>query len=241
MKNELLNKEVLAMYDVRGIQSYIFKTNKIKEIIGASVVIDNIILDGLKEYIKDKDDNLYHIYWKSDDKHNVDEIDSFIKEDSDILMQVMFVGGGNAYVLFRTGEECKKVNRFLAKYVLDKTYSLNLAVAVVEKTDSYKNDYNAINEEMRRIKACMPNSMPVGAFPFMNADSITGYPISSKMDDEYLCTESYLKRKASNKEDSETKILDDLVTKKGDNSTLALVHMDGNSLGKRIMNIIFKI
>lgn len=55
MKNELLNKEVLAMYDVRGIQSYIFKTNKIKEIIGASVVIDNIILDGLKEYIKDKE------------------------------------------------------------------------------------------------------------------------------------------------------------------------------------------
>ena len=55
MKNELLNKEVLAMHDVRGIQSYIFKTNKIKEIIGASVVIDNIILDGLKEYIKDKE------------------------------------------------------------------------------------------------------------------------------------------------------------------------------------------
>ena len=27
MKAELLDKEVLAMYDVRGIQSYIFKSN----------------------------------------------------------------------------------------------------------------------------------------------------------------------------------------------------------------------
>ena len=34
MREELLDKEVLAMYDVRGIQSYIFKTNKAKEIIG---------------------------------------------------------------------------------------------------------------------------------------------------------------------------------------------------------------
>lgn len=32
MKIELLDKEVLAMYDVRGIQAYIFKSNKAKEI-----------------------------------------------------------------------------------------------------------------------------------------------------------------------------------------------------------------
>lgn len=48
-------------------------------------------------------------------------------------MQVLFIGGGNAYVLFRNGAECEKVNRFLAKYIMEQTYSLNLAVAVVEK------------------------------------------------------------------------------------------------------------
>lgn len=231
MKKELKEKEVFAMYDVRGIQSYIFKTNKVKEIIGGSIIIDNLIIDGLKEYAKSKDSNLYLTNWENDSP------DAFIKEDSKVEMQVMFVGGGNAYVLFRKGEICEKVNRYLGRYVLDKTYSLNLAIAVVEKTESYKNDYSAINLEMRRIKACMPSVAPVGAFPFMNADSITGYPIS-EYNGEYLCRESFLKTTASKKDENGIKILDDLVPKKGDNSTLALVHMDGNSLGKRIMKVM---
>ncbi len=231
MRSDLLEKEVLAMYDVRDIQGYIFKTNKVKEIIGGSIIVDNLILGGLKEYTKSKASDLYLTDWENDSP------DAFIKEGSNILMQVMFVGGGNAYVLFRKGSIAKEVNRYLGKYVLDKTYSLNLAVAVIEKTNSYKNDYSAINLEMRRIKACMPSVAPVGAFPFMSADSITGYPIS-KYDGEYLCSESFLKIRASEKDKEGVKILDDLVPKKGDNSTLALVHMDGNSLGKRIMNVM---
>ena len=48
MKKELLDKEVLAMYDVRGIQSYIFKSNKAKEIIGASVLVADVITKRFK-------------------------------------------------------------------------------------------------------------------------------------------------------------------------------------------------
>ena len=48
MKDELRQKPVLAMYDVRGIQGYIFSTNRIKDIIGASELVENIIIDGLQ-------------------------------------------------------------------------------------------------------------------------------------------------------------------------------------------------
>lgn len=53
MKAELQEKEVLAMYDVRGIQGYIFKSNVAKEIIGASVLVEKIITEGcnLTEYL----------------------------------------------------------------------------------------------------------------------------------------------------------------------------------------------
>jgi hypothetical protein len=54
MREELLNKEVLAMYDVRGIQNYIFRTNYVKEIIGASAMVENIILDGMKDMLTTK-------------------------------------------------------------------------------------------------------------------------------------------------------------------------------------------
>lgn len=250
MKEELRNKAVLAMYDVRGIQDYVFKTNAAREVIGASEIVEDIITSGLNEYVDenvdDSNKSKYLIDWKEKVEKkwmpsNENSEDAFIKEDSDILMQVMFIGGGNAYVLYRTGELCSEVNRFLGKYVLKETYSLNLAVAVVEKTNSYKKDYDAINDEMRRIKARMPQSQPIGALPFMAIDTITGFPITAKdeLKKKAICTESKLKiekfKKCKEKEDTE-KVFDNIVTEKGDNSTLAIIHIDGNSLGKRIMN-----
>ncbi len=260
MKESLRDKEVLAMYDTRAIQDYIFRTNKIKEIVGASCLIDNIIINGINKVIKDNcwDKTLYFTDWQeSKNKDNSHEKRSFLT-DKNIRMEVLFVGGGNAYVLFRYGTDCEKMNQALGKYFLNKTYSLNIYIAVVEKTDNYKNDYDAIQEEMDRIKAIMPEASLVGAMPFMEIDSITGYPLAkeTKIIDETesqgqtqmrmirVCTESYLKREEFQhkvceveKEGAE-KILDNMVTKKGDNSTLAVVHIDGNSMGTRIKDLM---
>ena len=148
MRPELLEQQVLAMYDVRGIQSYIFKSNAAKEIVGASALVEKIITDGLQAYVdtqkagEDEKMSRYMMDWTKDDPK------AFL-EHPEVEMQILFIGGGNAYVLFRQGRKCEKVNRFLAKYLLDRTYSLNLAVAVVPKTDSYMEDYEAINNMMR--------------------------------------------------------------------------------------------
>ena len=49
---DITNEPYIVMYDVRGIQDYIFKTNYAKEIVGASYIVDSIIIDGLREYIE---------------------------------------------------------------------------------------------------------------------------------------------------------------------------------------------
>lgn len=239
MRAELLSKSVLAMYDVRGIQSYIFSTNKVRDIIGASNLVENIIINGLRSIVEKNSWSAtqYLLDWEND------VADAFLN-DENVKMQVLFVGGGNAYVLYRNGETCEIVNRALAKYVLDETYSLNLAVAVVEKTDSYYDDYNAINEKMRDIKAVMPQTKPMGAFPFMPTDSMTGYPLSKKVvynkdEAEYISTESKLKRNWFGENDDE-RILDNMVTEKGSNSVLAVIHIDGNNVGSRIKDIMQK-
>ncbi|MBO6206364.1 MAG: hypothetical protein J6O73_05435 [Lachnospiraceae bacterium] len=41
------NKYVLAMYDIRGKQEFIFRTNKLKEIAGGSAVIRDLYKDYL--------------------------------------------------------------------------------------------------------------------------------------------------------------------------------------------------
>lgn len=242
-KECLENVEVLVMYDVRGIQNYIFRTNHIKDIIGASAMVENIITEGLEHIVAEKewDKTSFLTKWESD------QGDEFLKNEK-IQMQVMFIGGGNAYVLFRTGKMAHEVNKKLAKYVLDHTYSLNLAVAMVKKSDNYAENYKKINEEMRHVKGRMPEVKPVGAMPFMAVDSITGYPLSKiekiKNEDgeieqkKWLCTETFLKREKFPKGESAEKILDNMVTEKGDNSSLAIVHMDGNNMGKRIQKIM---
>ena len=43
-----LSKPVLAIYDIRGIQNYIFRTNRVKEIIGASNIVQDLFETILK-------------------------------------------------------------------------------------------------------------------------------------------------------------------------------------------------
>lgn len=235
MKEELLNKPVLAMYDVRGIQSYIFRTNRVQEIMGASRIVENIMIRGLKKICEDNQfsSNEYIVDWNTEDVE-------FLSNES-IKMQVMYIGGGNAYVLFRSGEICQTINRALARFVFENTYSLQLAVAVVEKTEDYGYDYNQVKLEMRRVKSEMPDGRPVGAFPFMKVDAMTGFPIVKESDDEFRSTESVLKIKAYVKsvQEGEEKILDNLTEK--EDSILAVVHIDGNSMGLRIGQIMRSI
>lgn len=232
------DKNYIAVYDVRGIQDYIFKTNHAKEIVGASLLVDSIIIKGLKKYVDslaEEEKSRYMTDWENDNPH------AFLTNPN-VQMQVMFIGGGNAYVLFRGETVCRDVNQFLGKYVLTETYSLNLAVAVRKKRDSYAEDYKDINAKLREIKGKMPHAMPAGALPFMKRDSVTGYPVSKRRK-EYdtvndYCTEAAKKRdKFPEKEFAQNegeRIFDNMVTEKGNDSNLAICHIDGNSMGMRI-------
>lgn len=232
------DNQVLAIYDVRGIQNYIYKTNKIKEIIGASWIVENIITDGLKKY-SNKQTAKCLLDWED----NTNSPWNAMELDTSILMQVLFIGGGNAYVLFKNEEECIKANRFLSKHVLENTYSLQLTVAYVEKTDSYKEDYRMLNQKLSAIKMRMNDSKPLGLQPFMASDSLTGYPLTSKVygadnKAEYVSTERGLKLQAAKGHIENEKILDKMISGKGDKSVLAVVHIDGNNMGKRIKGIM---
>ena len=46
------DRKVLAMYDAKGIQEYIYRTDKVKDVIGASYIVENIILEALKNAVE---------------------------------------------------------------------------------------------------------------------------------------------------------------------------------------------
>lgn len=230
-------KKVLAMYDVRGIQSYIFKTNKVKDIIGASILVEGIIEKAFcfaaEKLLKE---NEYIYTWENNESLKV------LEEESSVLAQVLFIGGGNAYIAYRKEEDFLNISREMSKYVLTQTYSLQLAIAMVKMTSDYYQDYKSINKEMTRIKESMPMTRCMGTLPIVKVDAMTGYPItidSAHLEDDEVSTEVRLKRAAcETRKEGKEKEFDNLITQKGEESQIAIIHIDGNNLGMRIRQLM---
>ncbi len=237
-------KQILAIYDVRGIQDYIFKTPKVKDAIGASFAIESIIDEALSyaaEQLK-LGENEVSLVWCTEDGPCLYEVEETMSEGKQI--EVLFIGGGNAYVLFADKELCVRVNRLMSKYVLEQTYSLQLAVAMVEKGNDYAEDYGRLRAELVRVKENMVFSAPVAALPIMQIELNTGYPlVKGKLVDEVpVSTETYGKKVRERRlreglSESE-KSYSEIVFEKGADSTLAVVHMDGNNMGLRIRSLV---
>ena len=108
------NKPVIAIYDVRGIQDYIFRTNKVKEIVGASLIVDNLVISEFKKAIQDNnniDENEVILNWES-------KAPLKFEDDEAIKVEVLYYGGGNLVVLFRNEDLAKNVSITMSKNIL---------------------------------------------------------------------------------------------------------------------------
>jgi len=237
-------KEVLAMYDVRGIQKYIYRTLKLKDAMGASALIEDIITDALRYACNRLDIKNCELNWYDDNGV------LRYKKSNNKDITVLYIGGGNAFVIFKCRTLCVEINKHMSKYIIEQTYSLQLAVAIVDKTENYQNDYKSIYREMNRIKSDMTVSKPLSALPIMKTELKTGFPainilsykekIDKKRIETNVSKETYLKILKKNKENEEDdidKILDNYA-KRGDDSRIAVVHIDGNNMGLRIRKLI---
>lgn len=243
MSNLDLSKPVLAMYDIRGIQNYIYKTAKVQDAIGASAIVECILPDSLKNGVKNYCENggscTYTLEWAGSEG-------PFPYASFETDVQVLYIGGGNALVCFSTGTLCVEINRFMSKYVLDQTYSLQLAVAIVQKTEKYSDDYANLFREMIRVKAEMVETHPLGALPVMDIEIKTGLPKSCLVPAglefyDVASRETYLKKLKERKVRDlveKAKRFDTYIEGKGEDSTIGVVHIDGNNMGLRIRELV---
>lgn len=236
------NKEkyILAMYDVRGIQNYIFRTPDLKSAIGASTLVEGIIETALKDAIEQEMQNgrilTTDLVWFEEECGPK----QYVEDAYDI--QILFIGGGNAFVIFRGKDLAVAINRKMAKYILEKTYALQLAVAMIEKSDDYQKDQADIRRKMEQVKRRISAATPFGATPAVRIDARTGYPITHLSGEEEYSTEAFNKKKTAEikRRDyaEEEKLIDSLRTKKGVDSNVAVIHIDGNNLGLSIRSML---
>ena len=147
------DKYILAMYDIRSKQEYIYKSNKMKEIIGASYIIRDCFKDNL--YLVDKECGGKKIFnykeaniIQKENKNPVKEADPISKSNTDDIKEekqsdirftpdnfrkhldegyvgeIIYDGGGNFFVLYRDLKAYQEVNKRFYKKLLENTYSL---------------------------------------------------------------------------------------------------------------------
>lgn len=219
---------IFAVYDIRGIQDYIFRSSKLKDVKGASKIIEDIFLEALNEVMK-QTELKGTICW-FDDNGPI----PFEEKNDDF--QVVYDGGGNSYVLYKDKKQYKKANKIMSKYIIENTYSLQLVSAYVEVSGDYEKDFKILRNRLDIEKNKTKGNAMVGALPIMKIEVNTGLPI---VNSENKSRETLLKEKKADyiSNDNKYKILDNYVFEKYSDSNLAVVHIDGNNMAKRIMNI----
>lgn len=233
-------KQVIAIYDIRGIQNYIFKTNKVKEIVGASKIVRQLMIKEFEQAVYKQ------IATKKIEKKQVvlnwEEVDNYSFDcHQDIQIEVLYYGGGNLVVLFRREKLCQEVSMEMAKSIIKNAYGLSLVYAYVEKTEHYQEDWKNLKERLSTIKSVTPPNQPAGIVPIVQYDSTTLSPLSKEVNHTKVTYEAYykmMKYNDKNEEENDSMLeFDRMRTSEGE-GLIAIVHIDGNSMGMNIRNIL---
>lgn len=227
----------LAIYDLSGIQKFIFSTNKLKEIIGASIIVNRALFENLPELLNEECHE-----WENR---------KFGFTDRDIH-KIIYIGGGNALVMYNCKETEQRVTRELACRVFQQSGgAIRLCSASIEL-----NENETLSENQKRLMELLDIEKKSAGIAVtsrgisINAHDNAAYEPIVLIDDKYYAPRSlYCKNEAS--KDSE-KMFRDLTEKemsiaalfdnpyRNSKNYLAIIHIDGNTMGIRIRNFVEK-
>ena len=181
---------VLAMYDIRGKQKYIYRSRKIKEIVGGSMMIRNIFSKYLFSGELCGEKGSYKIF--NDSKVPFSE-NSFKKHlEQGYVGELVYDGGGNFLVVFKDWDNYDKVTYEFTKKVIQETATLNILPTCVPVT-SFSNfhcnerdrlgrlkrqgDYEKLYAVHRLNEAMDTGIRPWGTLPGVQVDYTTSMPL----------------------------------------------------------------
>lgn len=239
---------ILVIVDTTQIQSYVFASNRLRENIGAS----HLVAQATGR-------------WALEAVHTVAASDNIIdfptgKLSPDLCIEmpngpqaeVVYTGGGNAVVLFKTSKQAKDFQWELSRRTLLEAPGLQLVMAASDEFEWEKNSLvEMVNEVFKRLK--QQKRVPCPSAPLLGlAVSVecqsTALPVVELFQDRPVSAETAAKLKAVEKAnarltDAFGKLdagyeypleLDHLGRTTGDQSHIAVVHADGDGMGKRI-------
>lgn len=246
------SSSILAKYDVSGIQSYIFATNRLRENIGASRNVGNIMKKFLVEAIwetgRKYPDKKVVTEWKTKDGN---ALPFQMKNDRKVQIEIVYIGGGNALVLFEEEELYNDVSRILAETTVKNCRGVTLLTAHVKAdfTD-FAGSIQKLDRKMEERKWHARRIVTCSAYPIVEQDPSYGLPIThtivSGEEKRNVSAVQYEKWLACKEEDKGVEKeryavqMSDLILKKGEESYVAVIHIDGNGMGAMVQDVLKK-
>jgi hypothetical protein len=245
----------ITIVDTTGKQNYIFSSNRLRENIGASFLLSQATKGWVEETLV-----------KIGVPRNRQEEPI---ESSNLKAELIYAGGGNALVLFKSRAIAVEFTEILSKKVLMEAPGVNLLVAHAEfDWDNEKILFSLVEElksnQIERQKYERIHSAPLlglgvtascgsTQLPAVGrSNELVNYPEDEEADGYLISTETKQKLKAVDKANKELQeffkdVVDDkffpfpyrtdhLGRSRGESSYAAIVHADGNGMGKRFKN-----
>lgn len=228
---------ILALYDCRSKQEYIYRTNKVREITGASEILSSLFKDFFNEHNES---------FRINGNWNTPAPENYIEyfNSSGLDAEVVYEGGGNLCVIFKDRDTYVNVNKALSKQVLKKTYAVSIIASATEVTGDFVGDRKKLYAENAMQKNLGSYHVPCNVLPFTQIDRSTFQAIVKKDTShkkEYTSESLRKKRKydeiAEKLSYDKNEIIEnefDKMTEKGTESLLAIIYIDGNNMGTKV-------
>ncbi|PAV13800.1 hypothetical protein ASJ81_16410 [Methanosarcina spelaei] len=246
----------VTVIDTVGIQDYIFGSNNLKQNVGASGLVNFVTHEMVYEELKkigttnientNPDLNSRILNSKSIEKDGVDS-------------ELVYSGGGNTVILFKSLDIAKKFTREYTKKVLLKAPGLQLIIAhnnfIWDKENLEKTVRETLHKKITHKKYNYIHSSPLLGIGVNASCQYTGLPASETRKDDrkeirvsreistkldfFRSSNDRLRNKFLNKDEKDLGIgfVYDFneIGSKNESSYIAVVHIDGNGMGKRIL------
>lgn len=245
-----MSEMVLALYDFASKQDYIYRTSRIKEIAGASLLLAGFYA----EFPKILQKGGVRLKYNLDDPFCVKSFEEQQEYDGEAL----YDGGGNLMVLWKSEAKYKAANKLISVHILKTAPGLSLIASCVPYTGAFDvaengriGDRTNLYKKNTERKNLFPAYDMPSVTPFTQIDAETFLPVTYKRaanasgsvypaaecslsSDRYAKAAEYVreyKKTAAEGNDEADEFFD-----KDGEGMFAVIYIDGNSMGNKLIS-----
>lgn len=247
-----MSEYTLTLVDTGAIQGYVFGTNNLQQISGASYLVDCVTNAWLINALTGFHTNLQSVH----DLRDLDQpFNGLCIEDGQIDAELIYWGGGNAALLFTHIEKAVEFTRALTDQVLRQAPGLKVVISHTpvswdQPLGGERGGFYQAQVNLQRRKVAIRPLVPLLGLGVTAQCVFTGQPAvgvdvqgrlvsleaKTRAENASAAWDRLLNRNYINLQgfDNPPKSLDELGQSRGEKSLLAVVHIDGNRMGDRI-------